>query len=338
MKNKKKLFVYCCDIAKYRGEGILANNFILILKKIFKDNSIEVYTPENKFSHDKINRNHKKINHSFFYKYFSPLFGIVKIWVYHFKGSKTAYINYLPLWNFFLFIFLPKKTILGPITGGIYQGNNYHIKTIIRKIVIYTFYSISIFFIRIRNLKCIFSTKLLFAYLPNSIINKSIFNFQLNNLYFYQKEKKFIDILYYNRDYHTKNNSLILPILYKLKNNFNILIVGKKIKNFKNLGIISRNKMIGILKKTKFIFSSPENQYSYFVLDGISCNVRIISSHNHNRNFFKDRFIYLKKIDEENIKKILLLKDKMYDNKKYVEIMKSRNQNILSFLKKNYGH
>ena len=37
MKNKNKLFFYCCDFAKYRGEGILANNFKSILKKIFKD-------------------------------------------------------------------------------------------------------------------------------------------------------------------------------------------------------------------------------------------------------------------------------------------------------------
>jgi hypothetical protein len=103
MRKKNKLFVYCCDIAKYRGEGILANNFILILKKIFRD--IEVYTPENKFFFIKKKKNHKIINHCFFYKYFTPLFGILKIWMYHCKGNSTAYLNYLPLWNFFLFMF-----------------------------------------------------------------------------------------------------------------------------------------------------------------------------------------------------------------------------------------
>lgn len=338
MRNKNQLFIYCCDIAKYRGEGILANNFISTIKKIFKNENMKVYTPENKFSLIKKKLSNKKLNHSFFYKYFTPLFGVLKIWSYHLKGSKTAYINYLPLWNFFLFIFLPKKTILGPITGGIYQGENYHIKTLTRKILIHTFYLVSIFFIRIRNLKCIFSTKLLYGYLPHSIKNKSIFNFQLNNLHFRNKEKKVVDILYYNRDYHTKNNNLILPILYKLKNNFNILIVGKKIKNFKNLGIITRNKMISILKKTKFVFSSPENQFSYFVLDAISCNVRIISLHRHKDIFLKDRFIFLKKIDEESIKKILLLEDKIFDNKKYIQLMKSHNQNTLDFIKNNYGY
>ena len=104
MKNKNKLFFYCCDFAKYRGEGILANNFKSILKKIFKDISIIVYTPENKHFNKE-----KKINHNFFYKYFTPIFGILIIWVNHLKGNRTAYVNYLPLWNFFLFIFLPKK-------------------------------------------------------------------------------------------------------------------------------------------------------------------------------------------------------------------------------------
>ena len=33
------------------------------------------------------------------------------------KGNKICYINYLPIWNFLIFVVLPKKTILGPITG-----------------------------------------------------------------------------------------------------------------------------------------------------------------------------------------------------------------------------
>jgi hypothetical protein len=333
MKNKNKLFFYCCDFAKYRGEGILANNFKSILKKIFKDINIIVYNPENKFVNNK-----KKINHNFFYKYFTPIFGILIIWVNHLKGNRTAYVNYLPLWNFFLFIFLPKKTILGPITGGIYQGKDYHIKTILRKIIIRTFYLVSVFFIRIRNLKCIFSTQLLFNFLPNKVRNESIFNFQLNNLSFFKKVEKKIDILYYHRNYHTKNNDLILPLLYKLKDQFNILIIGKKLKNFKNLGIISRNKTINILKKTKFVFSSPENPLSYFVLDAILCNARIISSYNQKPNFFSDRFIYLKKNDVKNLKKILLLKDKKYNNKEYAEILKNHDDKTSNFIKKNYGN
>ena len=144
--------------------------------------------------------------------------------------------------------------------------------------------------------------------------------------------------MYYHRNYHTKKNDTILSILYKLKNQFNILIVGNKLKNFKNLGIISRNKTINILKKTKFVFSSPENPLSYFVLDAILCNARIISVYNQKPNFFSDRFIYLKTIDVKKLKKILLLKNKKYNNKEYTEILKNHDDKILNFIKKNYGY
>jgi hypothetical protein len=233
---------------------------------------------------------------------------------------------------------LPKKTILGPITGGIYQGNHYHFKTNFRKIIIYTSYLISIFIIRIKNIKCIFSTKLLFQFLPNNIREKSIFNFQLNNLHFFEKDKKNIDILYYYRNYHTKSNDIILPILYRLKHKFNVVIVGNKLKNFKNLGIISRTKIINILRKTKFVFSSPENSLSYFVLDAIMCNARIISTYNQRPLFFKNRFIYLKKFDENGLKKILLLKDMKYNNKKNIQMLKNLDDKTLNFIRKNYAY
>ena len=47
----------------------------------------------------------------------SAYWGIILIWKYHLLKNKVSYINYLPIWNFFLFLLLPKKTILGPITG-----------------------------------------------------------------------------------------------------------------------------------------------------------------------------------------------------------------------------
>jgi hypothetical protein len=50
--------------------------------------------------------------------------------------------------------------------------------------------------------------------------------------FFFKKEEKKIDILYYHRNYHTKNNDTILPILYKLKNQFSVW-------NDLNLGTIS---------------------------------------------------------------------------------------------------
>ena len=59
---------------------------------------------------------------------------------------------------------------------------------------------------------------------------------------------------------------------------------------------------------------------------------------NQKPNFFSDRFIYLEKIDIKNLKKILLLKDKKYNNKKYAEIFKNHDDKISNFIKKNYGY
>ena len=58
--------------------------------------------------------------------------------------------------------------------------------------------------------------------------------------------------------------------------------------------------------------------------------------HNHKLNFFRDRFFYLKKVNEENLKKILLLKDKKYNNKKCMQILKNRDEAISNFIIKNY--
>ena len=129
-----------------------------------------------------------------------------------------------------------------------------------------------------------------------------------------------------------------MPILNKLKNQFNILIVGNKIDHFTNLGIISRKKLISILKKTRFVFSSPENQLSYFVLDAISCNARIISLTNQKSTFFNNRFIFLKNCSEKKIKKILLSRDKKYSKNKLIRIIKNNNDKIYNFIKKNYEY
>jgi len=337
MKNKKKLFIYSCDTADYRGEGILANSFKGILKKIFKDFKIISYTPEYNFLYLKKNNSKKKLNHSFFYKYLTPLWGIFKVWQYHLKGSKTAYLNFLPLWNVFLFLFLPQKTILGPITGGSYHGNNLHVKTLFRKKIIFTLYFLSIFLIRIRKFKCIFSSSLLQNYLPNKIKKNSLFNFQLYNFFFFKKEKKTIDIIYYNRNYYTKNNDKIIPVLNKLKDKHKILILGHKVKNFHNLGIVSRNKVINLLKKTRFVFSSPENQLSYFVLDAIRCNVKIISSSSLKPTYFKEFFVFPKKFNMINIKKIIFAKKKNFKRKKYLQKLKMFNIKVINFIGNSYA-
>ena len=98
-----KIYYWANNIKSNSGEGILALNFLSLLKKKYKN-----------YSFTNLNTFHQKEN--FFYNYILPFFGVLKLWLYHIKGNKICYINYLPVWNFLLFLTLPKQTILGPIT------------------------------------------------------------------------------------------------------------------------------------------------------------------------------------------------------------------------------
>ena len=244
MIKKFTFFAYCCDKSNFRGEGILCLSYLNLLKKILKSYKFVIYCPV---------KNKKKINHNFFYKYSSPIYGIFKIWSYHLRGYNTLYINFLPLWNFMLFLFLPKKTLLGPITGGNFQGSDHYLLTKIRKILLKNLYKISIYIILKKNIKCIFSTSLLKNYLPSRLKKRSLFNFQLYGLKIlnFINFNKEIDILYYNRNHFTKKNKKVIKLLHYLKSQYSILIVGDNLKGFKNVGTIRREKVIQLLKKTK---------------------------------------------------------------------------------------
>ena len=45
-------------------------------------------------------------------------------------NRKVLYLNYIPLWNFLIFIFLPPNSLIGPITGTIKKKNLFFIKYI----------------------------------------------------------------------------------------------------------------------------------------------------------------------------------------------------------------
>ena len=131
---KKKTFYYWANnIKNNEGEGILANNFLKLLKQKYK-------------SYIFLNLNKYNYQNNFFYNYILPIYGAFKIRNLY-KINKTTYINYLPIWNFLLFTILPQKTILGPITG-----------TIVKKNLIYFFFSkISCEIIKLKKKKILLS-------------------------------------------------------------------------------------------------------------------------------------------------------------------------------------
>ena len=109
---KVKIFYWANSELKNDGEGILANNFLFLLKNNFKNSSL--------ISINKIKLKNKQ---SIFAKYILPFYGVILLWGHYLKNEKISYINYLPAWNFLLIFLLPPRTIIGPVTGSINRKN-----------------------------------------------------------------------------------------------------------------------------------------------------------------------------------------------------------------------
>ncbi len=114
------VIVLVSDFSDNTGEGILANHFIRLLLNKYKSHKIEIKTFDRTYTN--INnkfKNNKMFKKNFIHKYIEPFYGVWYLWKNY--NNKIVYVNYLPLWNFILLFLLPKKTILGPITGGVYD-------------------------------------------------------------------------------------------------------------------------------------------------------------------------------------------------------------------------
>ena len=92
----KKIYYWSGDLQENSGEGILARHFLKLLKNKYTN-----------YKFIKLNKFKKKNN--LFYNYILPFWGILKIWKYHYKGNKSCYINYLPIWNFLIFLLFAQR-------------------------------------------------------------------------------------------------------------------------------------------------------------------------------------------------------------------------------------
>ena len=192
MLKKIDTTIWVSNLSTKTGEGTLAKHFLKYILLRNKNNKIEIKTLEKSFIYkDKNFLEKQTINkNSFFHKYFGPFYGIFYLWIN--RNKNIIYINYLPLWNFIIFLLLPKKTILGPITGGIYHDKINSFDSFIRKYFFPFFFKISIFIIYKKFKKVIFSTDLLKKYIPKSKYNSTLFNFVFSvfNLNFKKKNLK----------------------------------------------------------------------------------------------------------------------------------------------------
>ena len=197
---------------------------------------------------------------------------------------------------------MPPNTLIGPITGGALfdsSSKDYYI----RKFIFPLLYLLSSSILKIRFKQCIFSTSLLKKYIPKNIKKISKFNFVFKAIKKNKKKypnKKKIDFLFYYRDHTNKKTFFPFELLKKLiKKYYNIKIVVDKIylKGITNLGYVSFDKVNSLLKKTKFTVISSENIFSFFTIDAINNNVKILIDDNkfnllnkYKKNFIKFNF------------------------------------------------
>jgi hypothetical protein len=343
--NETNTFVWSSDYESFTGEGLLARCFV---ENYFKSGEkIKIQSNNSKYLFQKKKYSlikKKKYKNNFLTKYLYPLYGVLLIWHNHIKGNKTCYVNYLPLWNSLIFIFLPKSTILGPITGGIYSGKIYNFNTFFRKVVFQFFYFISLKLIFLKYNYIIFSTENLKRIIPKNKIKFCLFNFCL---LFYRKRKlknKDIDFLFYIRKHPQKSNLFLNYIIKKLTFlNLKIVVVGDKFTetNIKNYENIDRNKLLHLLDRTKYSVMSGDNFYSLFFLDCISSNVftfvneKLISK----KVFLKNSSFKSLNYSRHNLSFLKIsngLRNKKITNYINENFFLNEKKNILNFIKKKY--
>ena len=270
-----KYICWACDFSDKTGEGNLARLFV---KKNYAQSTYQIYSPNN------IKSLNFFCTSIFNYRYISPLIGILFCWYLFIKGKKVAYLNYLPLWNCLIFIFLPPRTILGPITGGAYFEKRQYF---IRKFIFPILYKISELFLLARNNKIYFSTELLKIYLFK-------FNFYSES----KSKKKNIDFLIYYRKHTNKEASYPYNFIKKLVSlKFKIHVVGDYFSNkfVINHGYISNKKVNILLARTFFSISSNENFYTLFNIECFKNNVVVVVNKTKQKNirYFKNKFLFI---------------------------------------------
>ena len=310
LKNsKKKLFVWASDRSNFTGEGNLSRKFICKLEKNYNITFIKSLN----FRKD-----------TFLHKYIEPFFGIYQIWKKYLANKKICYVNYLPMWNFVIFLILPPKTILGPITGGSKKNRNLIFDTLIRSMFFPLFYFLTNIIFLIRYDKIIFSTSLLKRKIFKKLLNKCLFNFVYLFFDIKKKVKKENIIVIYYKKHATKNYDFLKEIMenkYLLKRNYKFVCVGEKIKNKKiiNKGYLSKNNLNKLLSKARYVFGSQENYFSLFSIEAINHRTRLIFNNIDYKeiNLFRSMFLNLKEVKKNK---------KLNNSKKNFLFLKKINQ------------
>lgn len=263
----KNIYYWASDICKSSGEGILARSFIKKLKFYNKNYKIINLCKNSKFQ----KKNLKQNCSNFFHKYIFPIYGVYILWKYHLNKKNTCYINYLPLWNVLIFLLLPRKTILGPITGS-YPLKKWSIK-------LNFIYKVSSIILNAKYNKLLFATNFFKKYFNKN--KRCYYNFIISSIKIFKIKKKRYDFVFYYRKHYNKGNYFLGKIIsYLAKKKYKIAIIGDKIYHADNdyiyyYGYVNRNLAINIISKSKYSILSKENLFSYFMQDCLSKQLTI---------------------------------------------------------------
>ena len=179
---------------------------------------------------------------------------------------------------------MPRKTILGPITGGAEFSKVNNPSFLLRKYIFPMLYKISLIIINIKFKNVIFSTNLLEKYVSNKKKKIFLFSYIYTNFINYKnkKIKKKFDLIFYNRKNSTKKNFIIKELIFKLPSNIKICVIGEVIskKNISNYGFVKKTKALELIKNSKLAFASGENVLSLFAIDAYNHKTGIIFDEN----------------------------------------------------------
>jgi glycosyltransferase involved in cell wall biosynthesis len=298
---RNKIYCWASDFEKTNGEGITAN---LFLKNLFNNNDskkedIFIKNTSNKLNYfelEKVNNTVRGGKLNILEKYLDPFFGIFYLWYKFLTGNKVVFINFLPLWNFIVLLLLPPGTILGPITGTtVFSKNVNGFEKFFRKYLMPIQFQLSNLILLLRYKNLTFNTSNLKSILSKKVIEKSKFNF-IYTLYDLESKNlnvnKEFDFIFYIRTYPSKGTTEIVNFINLLKKDFKIMTVGEKlnIQEIHEHGLLSRDHVLELCKKTKFTIISSENFYSLFSFDCISNGVKV---------FFDEKMSYEKTFEED---------------------------------------
>lgn len=211
------------------------------------------------------------------------------------RSPDTVILNYLPLWNVFFFLLVPKSASLGPITGG-GRINLRHLGCskveklifhLTRNIMVPLLYRVSCKIIRWRSLEVRPATPsvaraLGFTSITPRAIETDTTLFEIGVINETQKKRK-IDLVCYVGPHPLKNTKLTVSVLNRLAEaGYVISLIGSVPKNIylhKDIKYhfgLTRDEVISLIGNSVAVLSLSLEEAGFFTFEAAACGCFIL--------------------------------------------------------------